>query len=570
MKPATLLLGSSAASLVCASTQQNLHVRQSTWTVGQTVTTSSGPVNGHASPNTTEVSEYLGIPFAQPPVGDLRFAPPQKYTGNSTINGTDFGYGCPIQSSPQSTDPAVYLEQNITIPQGIQILATLAQVGEKFSEDCLTVNVWTKPQTGESKKAVLLWIYGGGFNSGSSNGPAYHGQYIANSEDVVVVSFNYRINIFGFPGNPAGANNIGLLDQRLAVEWVRDNIEAFGGDPSRITIFGQSAGGASVDYYSFAWTSDPIVAGFIPQSGTAGSFGLPHPVNESAASWFNVTATLNCGDAASDAQEVLSCMRTKEYTEILNAIPHSSGLGSVLGGFGPTVDEKVLFSDYPARAAAGNFIKRPVLIGNNDYEAGLFITTLGLTGTTFPASVWDTFNLDTFTCPAAVRAAYSAAADVPTWRYRYFGEFPNLRIAPGSGAWHGAEIPLIFNNTPLIPAATEAEVSISNYLRGAWAAFAKDPVNGLDGYEGGWPQYQPEQETLIRLGYNNITGTNLALPSLYDAGCAGIPVNTTNSTATSTATSSAPVATSTTSGASRISVSTLSVVGLLLLALWMS
>jgi cholinesterase len=101
---------------------------------------------------------------------------------------------------------------------------------------------------------------------------------------LLIVPTSYRLNIFGFPGSPSTANNLGLLDQRLALEWVRDNIKAFGGDPSRITLFGQSAGGASVDHYTFAWTDDPIVSAFIPQSGTAVSLGQLK-ANESAALW---------------------------------------------------------------------------------------------------------------------------------------------------------------------------------------------------------------------------------------------------------------------------------------------
>ncbi|CZR57922.1 related to acetylcholinesterase precursor [Phialocephala subalpina] len=465
-----------------------LKERQLSWTVGQTVQTSSGPVNGHPAGTAKQVSEYLGIPYALPPVGNLRWEPPQKYNGSSTINGTNFGYSCPAVVSPPPNATAV-AKANVTAA-GLEILDLVDEVGTTFGEDCLTLNVWTKPQTGDAKKAVLVWIYGGGFVYGNTDNPGYNGQYIADQEDVVLVSMNYRLNIFGFPGNPAGTNNLGLLDQRLAIEWVRDNIENFGGDTSRITIFGQSAGGASVDYFTFAWTSDPIVSGLISESGTV--FGIkPNSNATNTASWFNVSSTLGCGDATSDSTSVLECMRTKPYTSIISAIPSSNSVTG-LGGFGPAVDGVVVFDDYLSRAESGNFIKAPLLVGNADYEAGLFQTIAALKGVVYSGDYWAAFDLIGFTCPAGIRANLSLANNIPTWRYRWFGAFPNteLTTVPSSGAWHASELALLFGNFPFgpgVPDSTTAEVAIGNYTRGAWAAFAKDPVNGLNTYGGGWP-----------------------------------------------------------------------------------
>lgn len=358
------------------------------------------------------------------------------------------------------------------------------------------------------------------------------------------------MNIFGFPGLPTGDNNLGLRDQRLAVEWVRDNIAAFGGDPSRITLFGQSAGGASVDYYSFAYPSDPIVAGFIPESGVAvRAASAP----ASSVSWFNVTATLGCGDASSDSAVVLACMRTKDYGSIIKAMPKSSDpLGR--SGFGPQVDAKIVFSDYLHRASTGNFIKKPVLVGSADNEAGLFIAVAAAEGVSYPQVLWDQLNSG-FTCGAALRANTSVYNKLPVWRYRYFGDFPDTRITPGSGAYHGSEIGIIFNTShpaivpPGLPAPLPNEVDIATYMRGAWTAFAKDPVNGLNTYQGGWPQYDPASETLIRLAYNNQTGTNVGLPALYDISCkSSLPVTvgngTSNSTSTGTSTGVSPSSTS--------------------------
>jgi cholinesterase len=311
----------------------------------------------------------------------------------------------------------------------------------------------------------------------------------------------------------------------MAVEWVRDNIEAFGGDASRITLFGQSAGGASVDYYTYAWTSDPIASSFIEESGTAIGLGQMTAA-ESAASWFNSSSKLGCGDASSDATSVLACMRTKNYTDLLKSLTHSGVTGSV--GFGPTIDETVVFSDYLARSTAGNFIQRPLLIGNADYEAGLFKAVAALEGESsqFSDLYWTYFNLIGFVCPAASRANVSISKGVPTWRYRWFGEFPNTIITtvPDSGAWHASELSVLFDTSPSggsYPANTPAEVAIGSYLRGAWATFAKDPVSGLKTYGNGtgWPTYDPEGDTLVRLAFANLTGPNLAAGQAYDGLC---------------------------------------------------
>lgn len=401
-------------------------------------------------------------------------------------------------------------------------MSLLSQQNVTYSEDCLTLNVWTKPQSGEEKKAVLFWIYGGSFTSGTTDNKGYNGKHLADLEDVVVVSANYRVGVFGFPGNPDSRTNLGLLDQRLAVEWVRDNIAEFGGDPERITIFGQSAGGSSVDYFSYAWTADPIVAGFIAESGTVFTPGTPATADAAAQSWYNLTATLGCGDASSDASAVSSCMKALDWQTVQNGIVHGSGLSSVSGGFGPSVDEIVVFSDYPTRATEGNVTKRPLLIGSNDYEVGLFKVLFGLEGVTYPEAEWQFLQLSIYTCPIGERALASVYNGVPTWRYRYFGNFPDLHLStlPDSGAWHGHETTAIFGTDLDIQSVlgrTEAQEQISAYMRGMWAAFAKDPVNGLTNY--GLPTYTPLQSTLLRLGYNNATGPNAASPAQYDIGC---------------------------------------------------
>jgi cholinesterase len=163
-------------------------------------------------------------------------------------------------------------------------------------------------------------------------------------------SHSYRENFFGFAAPPGLPNyNFGLLDQRLAVEWVSKNIESFGGDPTRILLFGQSAGGASVDIYSYAWTKDPIINAFIPESGAVGvlTSGAPN----SSEMWFNVSQALGCGALSTGAASSVACIRTKSVEAILKAV-------AITGDFVPVVDNMTVFSDWETRGKAGKFIKR--------------------------------------------------------------------------------------------------------------------------------------------------------------------------------------------------------------------
>jgi cholinesterase len=344
---------------------------------------------------------------------------------------------------------------------------------------------------------------------------------------------SYRVSVFGFPGLPGTDQNIGLLDQRLAIEWIRTNIAAFGGDPNRITLFGNSAGGTSIDYYSYAWQSDPIVNGFIAQSGVATSFLNPAPPDNTQA-WYTLTQALGCGDASTGVLVTLHCMRSKSMSDILSA-------SAATAPFGPTADGRTVFPDYVSRGMSGRFIKKPMLLGNNDYEAGIIKVLFEAMGRTQSLLQWAVLNLKIFTCPVGSAAQYRASNGVPVWRYRYFGEFPNLRLTdhPSSGAWHGSEIATVFGTAEQAGLPnTQAEAAISRYIMGAWASFAKDPTTALSRPPYSWPLYSPQSipvqsntrrefyrltndagNSLIRLAYDNQTSASFVAPVTYDYAC---------------------------------------------------
>ncbi|KAF2401659.1 alpha/beta-hydrolase [Trichodelitschia bisporula] len=499
-------------SFIAVALSASLAQAQS-WNVGQLVKTSSGSIVGHGSSWKPQVSEYLGVPFAQPPVGNLRWAAPQHIKDASkTLNATKYVSDYNIGSCSESASRIS--RNNPNAPKNI------GAAENEEREDCLTLNIWSKPQTGEKKKAVLIWIYGGGFVVGSAANQAYNGARLADEHDVVVVSVNYRLGVLGFPGVGLPDTNLGLLDQRVAVEWLRDNIASFGGDPSRMVLFGQSAGGMSVDFYAYAYTQDPIVHGFIPQSGNlalAARMGSGAG-NASVVNWSNLSEKLGCGAVtAAKVDATLVCMRAKPVDAILDAtVPKNSA--SAVGSWGPKPDGKTVFSGSGARAAAGNIIKAPVLVGNVDNE--------GATSGQQPGSLSNRIS----GCGSGAAADVRRKLGVPAWRYLYSGSFPNNGLGPcctaAKGAWHGAEIALIFGTTELKNKGqdTPNEAKLSKTLRDAWTGFAKDPVNGLSKL--GWPRYDPEKPTVIVLGGDDSADVKFELPSKTDGSCAALKMIT--------------------------------------------
>lgn len=314
---------------------------------------------------------------------------------------------------------------------------------------------------------------------------------------------------------------------------MRDNIAGFGGDPDRIILFGQSVGGWVVDNWAYAYKDDPIVAGLISHSGTAFSF-IPNTPDYSAKLWYNVSGTLGCGSNQSNPADTLACIRSKNFTAILNAariVPPLPTIALAQATFHPTVDNKTVFADYLSLAEAGEFAQIPYVAGNGDYESGFYRVSAFGAKISLSPDRWQLFNQRGFSCPAKYANDIRKQFDVPTWRFRYMGDWENLRLYPAydgypdSGAYHGTDMNMIFGTAQDVTGSlnTAEENATSRLMMKAWAAFGEDPEQGLSDF--GWPEWDSSDETLFRIGNNNNAAPDYADPAIYDSVCPPIEQN---------------------------------------------
>ncbi|KAF2086206.1 lipase [Saccharata proteae CBS 121410] len=293
---------------------------------------------------------FLGIPFAQPPIGDLRFRWPQSLNTSfsGTRNATEYGHTCYQHRSSTS-------------------------ITTNMDEDCLTLNVIRPQGYTNTTLPILVWIYGGGLGSGSSADPQYNLSGIVRtaalaSQPLIAISLNYRLGIWGFLQSQEifneGSSNAGLLDQRLALRWIQENIHAFGGDPSRVTIWGESAGAQSIGLHlhSFDGRNDGLYSGAIMESGGPAGATL-NPLSYYLAPYENLTRSLSCWTTDSVASP-LSCLRSLPATT-LNSI-------YVTQTWNPIVDG-VFLTAYPSQLSPlDHFVHVPVLTGTNTDEGTSF------------------------------------------------------------------------------------------------------------------------------------------------------------------------------------------------------
>jgi carboxylesterase type B len=343
--------------------------------------------------------------------------------------------------------------------------------------------------TPKSKLPVLFFIPGGGFQTGGITVPwQIPTPWVERSQAHIVVTINYRLGVFGFP-NARGLDrqNLGIEDQRMALEWVRDNIEAFGGDPSRIMLWGQSAGSISTDIHSYAYIEDPIAASFFMQSASiqtpnalAGLFSQ----DAIQSNFTTVAKQLGC-DFPSSADAELDCMRMLPSTVIMNLIGQYIGNSTAASpNFAPIVDDELVFSDYPARGASGAFARNPVVVGHTANEAASLVPYPASNLTDGPnADLLKATNLAAWICPAAEIADVRSKFDVLVYRYQYSGEFPNLNPLHWLGAYHSSDIPIMFGTHDILTKygkSSDFEIAVSHAMQDNMVAFAADPWHGLE------------------------------------------------------------------------------------------
>lgn len=325
------------------------------------VTTKDGRVRGLSLPVLGgAVTAFLGIPYAQPPLGRLRFKKPQPLNKWSGIqNATKYANSC-----YQNIDKAFPDFQG----------AEMWNPNTNLSEDCLYLNVWI-PSPKPKNATVMVWIYGGGFQTGTSSLPVYDGKFLARVERVIVVSMNYRVGALGFlalPGNSEAPGNMGLFDQQLALQWVQRNIAAFGGNPKSVTLFGESAGAASVNFHLLCPQSYPLFTRAILESGSSNApWAVMSPEEARNRTWTLAEFT---GCSKENETEMIKCLQNKDPEEILlneRFILPTDSLLSIY--FGPTVDGDFLTDTPSTLLQLGQVKNTQILVGVNKDEGSSFL-----------------------------------------------------------------------------------------------------------------------------------------------------------------------------------------------------
>ncbi|XP_067653918.1 cholinesterase-like [Haliotis asinina] len=322
-------------------------------TTTQKVSTLNGPLLGQRlSVLGKSLDVFYGIPYAKPPIGDLRFKHPQPSDS----------WGPEVRDA-QNPTPSCIQPKHVYFATEVY-----RKTPDDYSENCLHLTVWSPSDNG-GNLAVMVWIYGGGFYSGSTRIPLYEGKYLAAENDVIVVSMNYRLGPLGFSylGPDTIPGNMGLMDQKLALQWVKDNIANFGGDPTRVTIFGESAGGASVTHHLASPLSRDLFERAIPQSGTLNcpwAYTVPKTAKRKLRRFADL---LQCPSSSTDA-DIYDCLKTAD-AQIMADL--QLGLFDEGMAFVPVVDGYFLPDDPKSLLSTGSIKQTSVLHGFTKDETTL-------------------------------------------------------------------------------------------------------------------------------------------------------------------------------------------------------
>jgi para-nitrobenzyl esterase len=429
------------------------------------------------------VSIYRGIPYAAPPVGKLRWQPPQPVVPWSGVRAcTDFGPSCPQPASKLST-------------------------AGPTSEDCLYLNIWAPPGN-PTNAPVMVWIHGGGFTIGSAANPIYDGKNFA-KRGVVLVSINYRLGPFGFLAHPwlsaesadHVSGNYGLLDQIAALHWVQRNISKFGGDPNRVTIFGESAGAVSVTALMATPASKELFSSVIAESGSAE--GVRRSLAQAEQDGAALAQRLGCND--------LESLRAVTPDDLLKAARPAVGLGARGTKFEPVTDGK-LFPQAPGEVwEQGRMHHVRLMVGTNADEGTLFAHSYPIftraqyekafarvfgddAGTAEPIfglrdgetprhGVARFVTVFAFVAPARRMARDAAREHMPVYEYHFERPVPGV-LGNVLGATHAAELPYVFGT--LGERYGDSDRQLSDLMMADWVRFAQgqDP----------WERYRPDRD----------------------------------------------------------------------------
>jgi para-nitrobenzyl esterase len=453
-----------------------------------------GQLSGTAGKN-PDVRVYKGVPFAAPPVGDLRWKAPQPPASWQGVRqATEFAHPCLQQPYPESS--AYYSK----LPP--------------LSEDCLYLNIWTAAKSDQDKLPVMVWIHGGGFTRGAGSTPTYDGENFA-GKGVVLVTVNYRLGVFGFLALPEltaesahhASGMYGMLDQIAALQWVKKNIAQFGGDPEKVTIFGESAGSVAVNVLMASPLAKGLFHRAIAESG--GSFAPMRPLAEAEKTGTAFAASLGA------SQDVLKTLRARPADEILKAAADQTTMR-------PQVDGWCLPQDVYTTFAQGKQNDVPLLVGSNADEG----TTLAPQGVSTKAAQFTLEARQRYGSHAdqylklypassdqeAVASFYASfrnnmAWGMHTWArmqtktghhpaYRYFfTRRPPGPLSQQQRAYHAAEIAYVFQNFLGQRPWEDADRQLGATMASYWVNFATTGNPNGKGLPK-WPAYAGKEQVM--------------------------------------------------------------------------